>query len=243
MKICRAVAVMIGVLFLTAVPTGNAQAANPADFSVAGVRLYMTPPQVLAALTARNVRKIQVIRTGCYRDVATAITRAKDPGQITIDPHCIGAIRSATTQIAFIEDYPLHPGAMRVYSIEYTGTSGDADAFKALLRNRYGAPTWSWDDKESWCAAPPGPIKEMFAPIFSDPCGVNEMPIQFGPDLNGTIGDIGTLNTAYPAIALEASIDSPLRLELHDKRFAYIRSRALLNAQDAAIRRATRIPL
>ncbi len=242
MRACSAFAAIAGALLVTVVATGHAQAASPANFSVSGVRLYMSPQQVVAALRGQNVRNVRLILTGCYRDVAVAIAHAKDPRQITIDPHCIGAIRSDTTQVAFIEDYPLHPGTMRAYSVEYTGMSGDAGVFKALLGSRYGPPTWTWDDKESWCAAPSGPIKGMLAPVFSDPCGVNEMPTRFGPDLTGTIPDIGTLNAAYPAIALEASIDSPLRIELHDKRFAYVRTGALVSAQNAAIKRATRIP-
>lgn len=233
----------VSVAFLlTIVATSHAHAANPAALSVNGIRLYMSPQQALDALKARSVPNVQVIKVGCYRDVAAAIAHSKDPRQITIDPHCIGAIRSATTQVKFIEDYPTHPGSMRAYSIEYIGSSGDADVFKTLLRNRYGPPTLTWDDKESWCAAPPGPIKEIYAPVFSDPCGINEMPISVGPDLNGTISDLGTLNAEYPAIALEVSVDSPLRIELHDKRFAYIRNGSLVRAQDAAIKRATRLP-
>jgi succinyl-CoA synthetase alpha subunit len=103
---------------LIVVPMSHAHAANPAGFSVVGIRLYMTSQQVLDALNVRNTRNVHVIQAGCYRDVATAIAHAKDPRQLTIDPHCIGAIRTATTQVAFIEDYPLHPGTMRAYQFQ-----------------------------------------------------------------------------------------------------------------------------
>lgn len=222
---------VIAAIALTATPA-FAAGRNPQSFTVAGMRLGMTPHEILTTLKQRHDRVTNVENVGCFKDTLAGIRSSKDPTQPTIDPHCIGIISTDIARIYFIEDYPAHQGMMRAYSIEYTN-AGSASALQQALIARYGEPSWSFGTAMAWCG--PRPVPKLIAPALN-PCTNNE-PTRH-PELDGSLGSAaGNVDPNIGSVGLSFSGTT---LHLYDWGFAASRNEALIKAQNSAINAATK---
>lgn len=224
---------LLALIFSVTGSMSLANSLNPAGFTVAGMRLEMTPQQILAVLKQRHDKVTNIEKVGCLKDTVAGIRSAKDPRQPTVDPHCTGVIDSETAHIAFIEDYPAHPGVMRAYSIHFR-LKGDPETLLRALKSHYGEPSWSYNygGMMAWCG--PKPVPKLIMPALN-PCASNEPMAE--PHLDGSLGDAGTVNNAIGSVGLSLGAD----LHLYDWGFASARNQALIQAQNAAIQAATKI--
>lgn len=129
------------------------RSVDPATFNLKSIKLGMSPAQVEKAFDElvsdqMNVTRSEPTTQQCTQEHLQSL-RAHD-----FDPPKVQSCvyleeiqgSSYDLRVDFIEDWPKHPGEMRVYNVEYQqlGNQTDADrtAFAEAVEKRYGKPTF-----------------------------------------------------------------------------------------------------
>ena len=237
-----------------ATPTGAALAAKIRSFEVLGVHLGMTPVQVDAALAKHGYslksadatspndlthsglcvnEYIGALRTG--KPVAANIPFSGLGGNCVYwqQPAYRGNMLSGRNLLIYYsEDYPAHPGTMRVSQMEFSQplqTDADAKAFRLALFSRMRMrPTWESEDQTtgSYCSlsySSPGPNRN------DSPCPVD----RFG---GFSIGGPGSqrADAKEPGVTLSYSaMAGGASLALQDRDFMIVHAAASNKAIEA----------
>jgi hypothetical protein len=141
---------------------GSVPAADPLTFNIGGVRLLMTPSEAHAAMLndlppgrRDNIGGPSVL---CVDDRIAAIRESDTQAPPARCQSSMGFDNGSKTIVAaFIEDYPEHPGVMRVFAVSYTesghsGLQAERDAWKAELSSLYGPWRAAGDRSADWGA-------------------------------------------------------------------------------------------
>lgn len=142
------------------------RSVDPATLNLKSIKLGMSPAQVAAAFDTLVTDQTNVTRPDpstiqCTQERLDAV-RAHDYDQKVRSCISFEQIYGSnySLRIDFVEDWPKHPGQMRVYNVEYhqlgDQTAADRAAFAEAVEKRYGKPTFP--------ASPPG-SPSFYCPI------------------------------------------------------------------------------